>query len=399
MTVLVLNRTPYSELFFEGRCRVPVPPQQRLLVSTADVLRDSDPAEFPIVACADMYDDEQVYAAALRLAAISRPDRVGTTHELLMLTAARLREELGLSGQSVESALRFRDKIVMKRALLAAGCPGVPRFVEVDADLPRLPWQAGRFVVKSNLSTGSRSVRVVGDLAQLNQARRELAEPGTRVEVEEFVAGDVYHVDGVVTDGEPVFAAVSRYLVPPGEFRTVASRGSFLLEDARLRARITRYHADVVRALGLRDGVTHLEVFHTPDDRIMFCEIGARPGGGGICTVLRHAFGVDMITTAHRVQAGAAPLPITRPEGDGRIWGLIGYYPQPDTVAVPIDIAPLPADLGIERYFTGIRTSGLPEGSTDYAHKFIVSAPDTDEFHRRHAEITDVVKLYGWAAA
>jgi len=209
----------------------------------------------------------------------------------------------------------------------------------------------------------------------------------------------MYHCDAVVHDGAPVFSSVCRYLEPPGVFRSVASRGSVTLGDAVLRERILRYHADVVRHLGLRDGVTHLEVFHTPDDRIVFCEIAARPGGGGICTVLRQTYGVDLISAALRAQSGFAPLPPARPDGDGRIRGLIGYYAQPERRPVPINTEPLPQELGIERYFTGSMRPGPAQSSTDYAHKFVVSAADSAEFQRRYADITDLVALRGWTAA
>lgn len=36
-----------------------------------------------------------------------------------VLRAAQIRELLGLAGQSVETALRFRDKVIMKESLLA----------------------------------------------------------------------------------------------------------------------------------------------------------------------------------------------------------------------------------------------------------------------------------------
>ncbi len=36
-----------------------------------------------------------------------------------VLRAAQIRELLGLAGQSVESALQFRDKLIMKETLLA----------------------------------------------------------------------------------------------------------------------------------------------------------------------------------------------------------------------------------------------------------------------------------------
>jgi biotin carboxylase len=397
MKVLVINSHPYGELFVNGECRIPVPPQDRMLVSTDynGALRGHDPADFPTVAkCADIYDEEHVRKAVYELAAVARPDRIVTISEQLMLVAAELREEFGLPGQDVDSTLRFRDKMVMKRLLREADVAGIPRSVDADHDFAELPWQADRYVVKNRLGFGSRTVQIVATLDELNQARRELDADEPGVEVEEFVEGEMFHCDGLVHHGVPVFTSVSRYLSPPGGFRSVASRGSVTLAEGPLRQRIVDYHQKVVRHLGLADGVTHLEVFHTPDDRIMFCEIAARPGGGGICTIVRQAHGVDLISAALRAQSGFDPRPRTRP--DGRLWGLIGYYPQPGLLPVPIDVGPLPEDLGVHRYFSGGVRPGPAESSTDYVHKFVVSAADAQQFDRSYADLSDVVAQHGW---
>ncbi|GAA3000861.1 ATP-grasp domain-containing protein [Actinokineospora diospyrosa] len=402
MKVLVINSHPYGELFFQGGCRVPAEPRDRMLVSSDynNGLSDHDAADFPAVAkCADIYDEEHVRKAVYELAADGRPDRIVTISEQLMLVAAELREELGLAGQDVDSTLRFRDKVVMKRVLRDAGCSGIPRFVEADHDLTELPWEAEKYVVKARLGFGSRTVRIVSDLDGLNRARRELAEADPAgVEVEEFVVGEMYHCDGVVHNGEAVFGSVSRYVAPPGEFRSVVSHGSITLQDCDLSRRISAYHAEVVRHLGMRDGVTHLEVFVTPDGEIVFCEIAARPGGGGICYIVRQAHGVDLISAALRAQSGVDPITPAPSDGLGRVWGLIGFYPKPDLVPAPFDAASLPPELGVHLCVSSKR-SGNVAHSTDYVHKFFLSASDADEFDRKHEALCAIVAERGWDPA
>lgn len=402
MSVLVINSHPYGELFFQGACRVPVAPRERQLVSTEynGALAGHDPADFPhVVGCTDIYDEEHVRKAVYELAATTRPDRIVTISEQLMVVAAELREELGLPGQDVDSTLRFRDKVVMKRALRDAGCPGVPRFVEADQDLTELPWPAEQYVVKSRMGMGSTTVRIVSTLDEVNQARRDLlAKDPSGVEVEEFVTGVMYHCDGVVENGEAVFGSVSRYLTQPGDFRSSGVQGSVTLQDCELSRRIGEYHAEVVRHLGLGEGVTHLEVFHTADDRIVFCEIAARPGGGGIAYIVRQAHGVDLISAALRAQSGARPLTPAPSDGLGLVWGLVGFYSRPDHVAVPFDAGSLPPELGVHLCF-GSRRSGPADSSTDYVHKFFLSAADDAEFERRYAALRELVAQRGWEPA
>ncbi|MFD0392336.1 hypothetical protein ACFQ3Z_04190 [Streptomyces nogalater] len=38
----------------------------------------------------------------------------------------------------------------------------------------------------------------------------------------------------------------------------------------------------------------HAEFWITPDDRLVFCEIASRTGGGMISAMVRHAFGIDL---------------------------------------------------------------------------------------------------------
>src|SRR5204863_6167612 len=57
-------------------------------------------------------------------------DRVLANWEVMVLTAARLRERFGVPGMSVDSVIGFRDKQVMKERVAAAGLR-VPQAVRV----------------------------------------------------------------------------------------------------------------------------------------------------------------------------------------------------------------------------------------------------------------------------
>jgi hypothetical protein len=112
--------------------------------------------------------------------------------------------------------------------------------------------------------------------------------------VERFVDMEgEYHCDGVVRDGRVEFAAASRYFMPLlGNID--AFTGSYLLpEDHPDAPAIVALHERVVRALGLRTGVTHLEVFKTAAG-FLVSEIACRPAGGGIVDAVELQFGVDL---------------------------------------------------------------------------------------------------------
>ncbi|WP_329160092.1 hypothetical protein OHB49_11810 [Streptomyces sp. NBC_01717] len=70
--------------------------------------------------------------------------------------------------------------------------------------------------------------------------------------------------------------------------------GSYLLpEDSPDVAAIRALHQAAVDALGLANGVTHMEVFKTCDGFVIG-EISCRPAGGGIVDAVKMQYGVDL---------------------------------------------------------------------------------------------------------
>ena len=224
-------------------------------------------------------------------------------YEHTTLPAARLREHFGLRGTGVRTATLCRDKVPMKQAVAAAGVP-VPRFLAVGPDTGRSELEAfahrapGRIVLKPRSQAASRGVHILDDAAAL----LELAAKGgleAGYEAEEFIAGSIYHIDGVVRDGTMRWFCASRYLDTCFDFQHGnAPLAAVTTDDPALVARIRAFTTTVLETLGLRDSVIHLELFHTPDDELVFLEIGNRFGGAGICWHQRTVFGVDLAREA-----------------------------------------------------------------------------------------------------
>jgi hypothetical protein len=79
---------------------------------------------------------------------------------------------------------------------------------------------------------------------------------------------------------------------------------SVTLDDPTLVGRALAFTRMVLRAIGLTDSVFHLEAFLTPEDRFVFLEIGARPGGAGIPVRSREIYGVDLAREAVLASTG-----------------------------------------------------------------------------------------------
>ncbi|SFR28733.1 hypothetical protein SAMN04488564_11541 [Lentzea waywayandensis] len=228
-----------------------------------------------------------------------KPDAIIGLYEHTTLPAARLRDHFGVQGTNAHSALLCRDKVRMKEALAEQGVR-VPRHLAVGpetslGELGRFARSVpGRLVLKPRSQGASMGVRVLEapeDLLALAVA--DGIEEG--YEVEEFVDGWIYHSDGVVRDGELIWYCPTRYVTTAYAFQHERTPMVCATPDDRaLVRRMFDYAQSVVTALGLVDSAFHLEMFHTPDDELVFLEIGNRFGGAGVPVHLREVFGVDM---------------------------------------------------------------------------------------------------------
>jgi ATP-grasp domain len=287
---------------------------------------------------------EEVPYAELRAYEFARHmsfDRVLTCNEFDLERAGRLRERFGLSGQSAESARAFRDKVLMKE--LANRAVAVPPFARLEsiADLLELIEKNGYpIVIKPVDQGGSRDISVLRSYDDLVDFSRQLWR--TDLMAEGFVDGDIYHVDAIIA---PEFQFVSSGIYYNAPLNVIEGNnlGCVQLHPAEpMAARLRDFLETLLRSLPCPDiAIYHLEVFHTPDDRLLLCEIAARPGGGRIPILLRHTYGIDIKETWFRLLCGLElrALPERTPEfvhtdiaitpRDGTLTALPGRPPFP----------------------------------------------------------------------
>ncbi|MCH0539310.1 ATP-grasp domain-containing protein [Streptomyces sp. MUM 203J] len=237
------------------------------------------------------------------------PDVVYGQSEYDILTAARLSAELGVrGGYGVELVRRFKDKPTMKQVVGGAGLR-VPRFhtgpvesaeslVEALGGLP--------LVLKPRDSAGSQGVSVVRDLRELAEALEGVDPAG--YECEEYVEGEILHVDGVYRKGSFHFVSVSRYVHTCLDYARGRPLGSVMLDEGPEQAGIAAFAGRCLDALGLRDGAFHLEAIRPPGGEPVFLEVGLRPGGAQVPFVHLDLYGIDLFAEAFRAAVGLPPL-------------------------------------------------------------------------------------------
>lgn len=267
-------------------------------------------------------------------------DRVLANWEVLVETAARLREKFGLPGMTVDAVRGFRDKQLMKERA-AAGGVRVPRSLRAstNAEVHAAAEQLGYpMILKPIAGAGSADTYRVDD-------DRGLAETLTRmghvqeVSCEEFIEGDEFTFDTVCVGGKPLYQNIAHYLPKPLIARTNEWISPVIitvrdLDQPKFRAGAA-LGKQVLDALGMGDGFTHMEWFHTPSGEAVFGEIGCRPGGAHLVDQMNYTGDIDLFREWARAACWGrfeaptarkynAAIIFKRAKGRGRITRIVG---------------------------------------------------------------------------
>ncbi|TCS95810.1 ATP-grasp domain-containing protein [Hazenella coriacea] len=269
------------------------------------------------------------------------------TAERDILRVARLRQHLGLEGQSLESAYAFCHKGKMKTILQKAGVR-VPIFQILHStyDLYEFIQQHGYpVVIKPVDGMGSRDTTVINHRHDLRSYLKEGLS--SNLEVEEYIEGEIYHVDGVIIDGKLIHLWPSKYLNDCLLFHEEKYLGSYLLEPANpLTRRLQSYISYILDILPTPLHTSfHAEVFHTPQDELILCEIACCTGGSRIAEEFRQAFHLDLTKCSVQAQCGLSvkiPIGVKERSGPTSQYGFLGiparegtFISGPDTDQFP----------------------------------------------------------------
>ncbi|MEZ4449365.1 MAG: hypothetical protein R3B09_07795 [Nannocystaceae bacterium] len=226
-------------------------------------------------------------------------DRVESLWEPLVILAARLRERFGLPGMSVDAVLGFRDKQLMKERIAAAGLR-VPRSRRVRSE--QEVWAAAEavgfpLILKPIAGAGSADTHRVDSAADLERLLPRIRHV-REASCEEFIDGDEFTYDTVCVDGTPAFENVAQYLPRPLIARTNEWISPVIITVRDLQQPVIRPGIElgrqVLRALGMGSGFTHMEWYRKSDGEVVFGEIGCRPGGARLVDQMNYTCDVDL---------------------------------------------------------------------------------------------------------
>ncbi len=289
-----------------------------------------------------------------------QPYRIIGILEALMAQMAEAREHHGVPGTPRKTAELFREKAKMKDALRAAGLPVARHKLLASADDARAFAAEVGFpmVLKPPAGMGAKATfRVTSEESLLRAVSGMAVSPRSPVLAEEFLRGREFSFETVTLGGKPRVSSISHYLPPCLEvvenpwIQWVCLLPRELDEPLYEDARRMGYAA--IEALGLDDGMTHMEWFQRADGSLAIGEIAQRPPGANISLMTGVAHGIDPYRAwARAVVDGELDAPWERKKavgcaflrgmGQGRVARVNGVHEAHEAVGKLVVEAKLP---------------------------------------------------------
>jgi hypothetical protein len=241
------------------------------------------------------------------LARRERIERVVPLDDFDLEKAALIREHLRIRGFGESATRYFRDKLAMRMRAAESGIrvpsfTGTAHYQDITDFVETVP---APWVLKPRLMAGAMGIHKCHSKEEVWESVHRLGDQQSYFVLEQFVPGDIFHVDSIWFGGEMVFAIASGYGTPPLEVTT--GGGIFTTETLEVGSEVDvnlrNLNETVLRAFGLRDGVSHTEFIRAhADGALYFLETSARVGGANIADLIEAASGLNMWAEWARVE-------------------------------------------------------------------------------------------------
>ncbi len=201
--------------------------------------------------------------------------------EKSVIPASNIRLWFKLKRNPHNLILKCTDKYRMKSYLLDKNIPmtdfcSIGKHSNEDV-INKLGWPV---VLKPKLSSGGRGIMFLSSEEELNTYKSR------DYYYEKAINGKEGSIESFIVDKEIVFSNITEYF-KKGSCNKVPARYSEIV-----KAKIIKLNREVISALNIRWGMTHLEYYIVEDD-IFFGEVALRPPGGYIMEALAMVYNFD----------------------------------------------------------------------------------------------------------
>jgi biotin carboxylase len=274
------------------------------------------------------WDDNELMNSVSYVARKEKIDAIVALDDYDLEAAGLLRDHLQLRGFGETVTRNFRDKLAMRRRAWDEGvlAPDYVHLVNEDsvrAFTERVPVP---YIVKPRGEASAIGVKKVNSIEELWKIYEELGDRRSNHLVEQFLPGDIFHVDSLMYDGKIVFACVSKYGKPP--FEVMHGGGIFTTRNVEQGTKdekdALKSNENVLKAMGLRFGASHTEFIKAHSDgKMYFMETAARVGGANIVEMVEAATGVNLWAEWAKIEINYGTAPYKAPKAKKDYAGII----------------------------------------------------------------------------
>lgn len=239
-------------------------------------------------------------------------DGVVAVNDFGVMTASIIADELGLPGLPVDIAEIVTDKYLMREAWRKSGlsCIEYIKTHSYEEFLAAVHSLSFPLIVKpcDSRGGGCRGICTIDGSSDLEQAYRFANGfyGDDHLIVERFVEGLEHSVEAIVHDAHTHIIAVSDKQKCPLPYRVDETVIYPTVESGKRLEWLHEAVEKAVSAIGMREGIVHVELSITDAGPVLF-EIGARCGGGAPAPLVPFLCGVEEFKEAVRIALGERP--------------------------------------------------------------------------------------------
>lgn len=256
----------------------------------------------------NVWDINQLIHSVSFLARTEKFDRIIALDDFDVEKAAMLREHLRVGGMGETTARYFRDKLAMRKKAKDDKL-SIPDFIhvlnhnEINNFLDR---NNPPYILKPRSQAGAIGLKKLYSKEEAWESINKLGDNQSYYLIEQFVEGNIYHVDSIIYDYEIKLALAHEYALPPFE---VAHEGRVFCSrtverDCNDEKKLLELNKLVLKSLGLKKGVSHSEFIKSSETgKFYFLETSARVGGANLSNLIEEYSGINMWREWAKIEA------------------------------------------------------------------------------------------------
>ena len=211
-----------------------------------------------------------------------------------------IRDKYNIEGIDEDTAILTRDKYKMKQRFHEGGIKTAEVSLLQEKEDARKFAEAYDFPVVVKPRNGSATVNtfLIKNESELDASLDRIGDALEKFIIESFNPGEEYHCDSIVVNGEVCFSSVGKYYTNCIDTVTTEKPVAAVIfpdtSNNPIVDKIKELNRKVIKVLGIKTSVCHLEVFENNGDLVVG-EIASRLGGGPLIgRAIESAYGINM---------------------------------------------------------------------------------------------------------